>query len=150
MTTAEYTKPVPMQLNPSVSNVFYEAAQRGELMLPRCSHCGRIFWYSREQCPNPHCYTDARLGKDIEWQTVSQRGRLYSYSIIYDAEAAAPGFEDDVPYVLALVALEAGNGLRMFTNLVDCPLEDIKIDMPVVAAFDVITPDWTLVKFRPA
>lgn len=146
MTTA-YRKPLPMPLNPAPSRGFWEAAKRHELVLPRCSHCGRIFWYPREMCPNPTCYTDARLGKDIGWEKVSTKGRLYSYSIVYEAP---PGFEADVPYVVCIVALDAGQGVRMLSNLVDCPLEDIKIGMPIEAVFDDVTPEWTLVKFRPA
>jgi hypothetical protein len=41
-------------------------------------------------------------------------------------------------------------GVKLMTNIVDCPPEQVKIDMPVEAVFDDVTPEVTLVKFRPA
>ena len=38
----------------------------------------------------------------------------------------------------------------MLTNLVDCRPEEVKIGMPVEVAFDDVTPEVTLAKFRPA
>jgi uncharacterized OB-fold protein len=145
--TTEYRKPLPLPLNPAPSQEYWDAAKRHELVLPRCTHCGRIFWYPREQCPNPTCFSDARLGKDIGWTKASGKGRLYSYTIVHEAAA---GFEGDAPYILCLVELQEGQGLRVMSNLVDCAVEDIKIDMPVEATYDDVTPEWTLVKFKPA
>ncbi len=145
--TSDYKKPLPMPLNPAPSKEFWDGAKRGELMLPRCSHCGRIFWYPREQCPNPTCFSDARLGKDIGWTKATGKGRLYSYSVVHEA---ANRFEGDAPYIICLIELQEGQGLRMFSNLVDCKVEDIKIGMPVVATYEKITEDYTLVKFKPA
>ena len=145
--TTQYTKPLPQPLNPAPSKEFWEAAQRHELVMPRCSHCGRIFWYPREQCPNPTCFSDARLGKDLGWTSVSGKGVLYSYTVVHQP---AVGFESDSPYVVCLVELEEGQGIRMMSNLVDCKLEDIKVGMKVEAAYDDVTDAWTLVKFKPA
>ena len=38
----------------------------------------------------------------------------------------------------------------MVSNVVDCPHDELAINMPVVAVFDAVTPETTLVKFRPA
>jgi hypothetical protein len=38
----------------------------------------------------------------------------------------------------------------MIANLVECPLDAVQIDMSLVATYDDVTPDVTLVKFRPA
>ena len=46
--------------------------------------------------------------------------------------------------------VEVDEGLKMLTNIVDCPPEQVKIGMPVEAVFDDVTPEVTLVKFRPA
>jgi uncharacterized OB-fold protein len=40
--------------------------------------------------------------------------------------------------------------VRVPTNIVECPPEDVRVDMPVVAVFDHVSPEWTLMKFRPA
>lgn len=38
----------------------------------------------------------------------------------------------------------------MAANLVECPIDQAKIDMPVKTVFDDVTPEWTLIKFRRA
>jgi hypothetical protein len=35
-------------------------------------------------------------------------------------------------------------------NIVECAREDFRVDMPVVAAFDDVSVEWTLVTFKPA
>ena len=52
----------------------------------------------------------------------------------------------DKPYVLAIVELDEGP--RMTTNL-EAPPESVKIGMPVTVFFDDVTPDRTLIKFKP-
>ena len=136
---AEYRKPLPVPLNPETSRPFWEAVKRHELVMPRCIRCDRLFFYPREVCP-------VCLSSDIDWVQVSGRGRLHSYTVIH--QPANPAFRDDAPYVYALVQLDEGP--RMIANLVDCPPEQAQIDMPLVAVYDDVTPDVTLVKFRPA
>ncbi|HBD84749.1 MAG TPA: hypothetical protein DC056_12130, partial [Dehalococcoidia bacterium] len=72
--------------------------------------------------------------------------RLHSFTII--RQPANPVFIEDVPYIYAMVQLDEGP--RMISTVVQCDIEDAEIDMPLVAVFDDITPEWTLVKFRPA
>jgi|TARA_B100001750_G_C15402723_1_gene543454 uncharacterized OB-fold protein len=87
------------------------------------------------------------LGKDLGWTSVSGKGTLYSYTVVHQP---AVGFEGDSPYVVCLVELEEGQGIRMMSNLVDCKLEDINVGMKVEATYDDVTDAWTLVKFKPA
>ena len=136
---AEYSKPLPRLLNPELTRPFWEAAKRHELVMPRCKTCDQLFFYPRSECPR--C-----LGSDLEWVRVSGRGRLHSFTIINQPANAA--FRDDVPYVYALVQLIEGP--RMISNLVECDVESVSVDMPVEAVFDDVTPEWTLVKFKPA
>ncbi|HEY7709022.1 MAG TPA: Zn-ribbon domain-containing OB-fold protein [Candidatus Entotheonella sp.] len=136
---AEYNKPLPRPLNPELTRPFWEAAKRHELVMPRCKTCDQLFFYPRSECPR--C-----LGSDLEWVPVSGRGRLHSFTIINQPVNAA--FRDDVPYVYAVVQLIEGP--RMISNLVECDVESVSVDMPVEAVFDDVTPEWTLVKFKPA
>lgn len=46
--------------------------------------------------------------------------------------------------------IQLDEGPRMISNMVECDLDDLRVDMPVVAVYDDVTPDWTLVKFKPA
>jgi uncharacterized OB-fold protein len=107
--------------------------------MPRCKRCNKLFFYPREVCPT--CLND-----DLDWQKVSGSGRLHSFTVIH--QPANPAFQDEVPYVYAMVQLDEGP--RMIGNLVDCAPGDAKVDMRLEAVFDDVTPDWTLVKFKPA
>jgi uncharacterized OB-fold protein len=137
--TADYKKPLPNPAHWPASQPFWEAAKRHELVMPRCRRCNKLFFYPRENCP-------ICLESDIEWQKVSGLGRLHSFTVIHQPANAA--FQDDVPYVYAMVQLDEGP--RMISNLVECAPQDAQVDMRLQAVFDDITPDWTLVKFRPA
>jgi uncharacterized protein len=132
---SEYTKPLPRPT--ATSRPFWEGAKRHELMLQRCSGCEGFIYYPRDRCPN--CLSDR-----LEWQRVSGRGKLYTYTIV---RRASTRLFADKPYVLAIVELDEGP--RMTTNLEATP-EKIKIGMPVTVYFDDVTPEQTLVKFRPA
>ena len=142
MTTgsSEYAKPLPRAENPPLTQPFWDAAKRHELIIPRCKTCDKPHFYPREQCP--WC-----ASKELEWVPASGKGRLHSYTVI--RQPVNRNFQPDVPYAYCIIQLD--EGVRMISNLVGCRIpEDLKMDMPVVAEFDDVTPDWTLVKFKPA
>ena len=104
---------------------YWQAVREGRLELPWCLRCEEFFFYPRSLCP-------VCLGDELEWRPVSGRGSLYSYVIAHNA---APGFEGEVPYVIALVQLEEGP--RMMTNLVGVAADPstLELDMPLVVEF---------------
>jgi hypothetical protein len=71
---------------------------------------------------------------------------VYSFTIARQPTHHA--FAEDVPYVIAIV--ELAEGPRLTTNIVGCKPEEVRVGMPVVATFDAVTSEATLVKFRPA
>jgi uncharacterized protein len=138
MATA-YSKPLPRPLSPEVTRPFWEAAKHHELVIPRCTICDHLFFYPRSECPR--C-----LSNHLEWMQVSGRGRLHTYTVVYQPANAA--FRDDTPYIYAVVQLDEGP--RMVSNVVQCEIDAVRVDMPLEAIFDDVTPEWTLVKFKPA
>ena len=138
MATAS-SKPLPRPISPELTRPFWEAAKRHELVMPRCTTCDHLFFYPRSECPR--C-----LSNHLEWVRVSGRGRLHTYTIVYQPANAA--FRDDTPYIYAVVQLDEGP--RMVSNVVQCDLDVVKVDMPLEAIFDDVTPECTLVKFKPA
>ena len=116
---------------------YWDSARRHELHIQRCRTCGQHYFPPRDFCPS--CFSF-----DVEWTKVSGRGTLYSFTVFH---RPAPGFEEDVPYNIALIDLEEGT--RMMSTIVECPLEDLKIGMPVEVVFDDITTEVTLPKFKP-
>lgn len=134
---ADYRKPLPVPS--AVSAPFWDGLRKGQLRVQRCSGCGRHIFYPRSLCP--HCLSQAP-----EWVTVSGRGKLYSYTVV--RRAFHPAFQEDVPYVYAIVELEEGP--KVTSNVVNCPLEALRVDMPLRAVYDSVTPEVTLLKFEPA
>jgi len=61
-------------------------------------------------------------------------------------QAYHPGFADELPYAVVVVELE--EGARMTTNVVDCPVGELRIGMPVEVVFEDATPEISLPKFR--
>ncbi len=137
--TTTYAKPLPVPMNEELSRPFWDATKRRELALPRCKTCSGIFFYPREQCPN--CFSD-----DLDWTRVSGQGRLYSFTIVH--QSAHPAFQPDTPHIYAIIQLNEGP--KIPSNLVECEIEDARIDMPVEAVFEDVSEEYTLVKFRPA
>ena len=138
--TGGYSKAVPRGADPDLTQPFWDAAKRHEIVIPRCRVCDQYFWYPRAACPN--C-----MREDWEWAPVSGKGRLYSYTIV--RQPGDPRFNDDVPYVFCLVKLD--EGVKLASNLIDVEIPDgFQIDMRVEPVFEDITDEWTLIKFRPA
>ena len=136
----DYAKPLPRLEDPELTQPFWDAAKRHELIIPRCARCDSYFWYPRRACPT--C-----LREDWEWASVSGKARLHTFTIV--RQPGNPAFEDDVPYVYAVVQLD--EGVRMISTLVDCEVpDDVAVDMQLEVSFDDVTDEWTLVKFRPA
>jgi hypothetical protein len=121
------------------SQAFWEAAKRGQLMLGKCNGCGRLHYYPRPMCP--HCWSE-----DVALTPASGRGVVYTYSTIYMNDL--PPFRDRLPYVAASVELE--EGLRITTNIVDCPTDQLGIGMRVTVRFDAISDDVVIPVFQPA
>ncbi len=132
----DYNKPLPYVHEENRS--FWEGTKRHELCLQKCQDCGKFYFYPRSICP--HCFS-----YNTEWTQVSGRGKIYSFTVAY--RTGVPAFRQDVPYSIAIIELE--EGVRLMSNIVECRNEDLSIDMPVEVVFDDVTPEITLLKFRP-
>ncbi len=100
------------------NEVFWDAANAGTLLLKYCQACQRPHWYPRAICP--FCGSD-----DTVWQLSAGLGSVYSISIMRSRSAPPVG--------LAYVALE--EGVTLFTNIVDCDLETVRIGDRVAVVF---------------
>jgi uncharacterized OB-fold protein len=132
-----YTKPLPSPT--PTSQPFWDAAREHRLIVQRSKRTGRRIFYPRIVSP---------FGPDdeLDWVEASGRGTVYSFTVA--RRPTAPQWSGEGPYVIAIVELEEG-GL-MTTNIVDCDVESVRIGMPVAVVFDDVTPEVTLVKFKPA
>jgi uncharacterized OB-fold protein len=105
---------------------FWEAAERGELVIPKCDGCGRLMWYPRERCRR--CESTA-----FTWTLMSGRGALFSWAVVI--HPFLEQFRDAVPFVPALVALEEDPAVRVVTRIVDCEPLELAFDLPLEVVF---------------
>lgn len=132
------SKPLPRPANPTLSKPFWESAKKHELIIQRCKACFNSYFYPREACPT--C-----LSPEYEWIKASGKGVVYSFTVIH--QPAHPAFQDEVPYVNAIVQL--AEGPRMVSNVIGIDPHEVKIGMPVEVVFEDVSPEYSLYKFKP-
>ena len=119
---------------------FWDGCKKHEFRIQQCKSCGTLRHY-----PRPACHNCASF--DTEWVKVGGRGKVYSYTIAY--HPFHPYFADKIPYPVVVVELDGAPGVRMASNMVDCPVEDIKVGMAVDVVWEDVSEEHTLYKFRP-
>ena len=99
------------------TNDFIDYLKDNKVMGTRCKDCGLSFFPPRADCHK--C-----LASNMEWFEVSGKGKLVSYSKL---QYAPIGFEEDVPYCIALLDYGAYKVFgRIAKDLTD---EDIQVGM---------------------
>lgn len=131
-----YRKPTPMP--DRVTEKFWEAARRHTLLIQRCRDCQANLFFPQSVCRR--C-----LSEDIEWLEAKGTGEIYSFTVIHRPPSMV--FEDETPYVVAIVELD--EGVRMMTNIIGIESEAVRIGMNVEVVFDDVSPTISLPKFRP-
>ena len=134
--TSSYQKPVPIP--DEASQPFYDGARDHRLMIQKCATCGVVIWPVKSRCDN--C-----IQPTVNWVQASGKATLYSFALMH--QVYHPGFASEVPYIIAQVDLQ--EGLRILTNIIGCSSSDLQIGMPLEVAFEAITDEVTLPKFRP-
>jgi uncharacterized OB-fold protein len=115
-----------------VARFWREIPQRYNFMGNQCGACDRVFFPPRESCP--HCRRKSiGVMKDVK---LSGKGEVVTYTIIH---VGPEDFEDQTPYPIAIVRLEEGP--QVTGQIVDTPLEDVKIGMKVEGTFRKIQQD---------
>jgi uncharacterized protein len=99
------------------TNDFIDFLEGGKVMGTRCKDCGMVFFPPRADCYK--C-----LASNVEWFEVSGTGKLLTYS---ELKFAPVGFQDDVPYCIAL--LDYGE-YKVFGRIAkDVPESEIEVGM---------------------
>ncbi|MBU0532723.1 Zn-ribbon domain-containing OB-fold protein [Candidatus Micrarchaeota archaeon] len=104
--------------------------ERYKLIGVKCETCTTTYFPERPVCPKCR-----RKGKLVPIQ-FSGKGKVYSYTEI---SAPPEGFEDQIPYILAVIELD--EGAKLTAQIVDANKEDVKIGVRVEKVFRVIQRD---------
>ena len=75
---------------------FVKYLEEGKIMATRCNRCEKLYFPPRADCPDD-------LSTDMTWQELSGKCKLLTYTT---AHFAPTGFQDDLPYTIALAQCE--------------------------------------------
>ena len=135
--TTDRQIPKPRPIPTPVSEPFWAALTRDQIVIPRCDSCDHWFFYPRERCPR--CLSDV-----ISWHEVSGAGTVFTYTITNQPTASM--FADEVPQIIAIVELD--EGVRMTSTITDTPIDTLRVGARVVAVFDHGDDGRTLLRHR--
>jgi hypothetical protein len=130
---------MPPALADAVTLPFWQAAAEHRLVVQRCTGCGHTRLPPAPVCPE--CRS-----ADADWQPLSGRGEVYTYTVVHRPLAAG----QQLPFVIAVIALEGAGGVRMISNLVAVKPEDVAIGMPVEVVWEDMSSELAIPRFRPA
>lgn len=129
-------KPVPA-IDPE-SAPFWDAAAEGRLVVQHCDACGERQFYPRRLCR--HCWS-----RELDFESVEGTGTVYSYTVCHTA--GQPGYDAELPYVVALVELDlpaanpSGRAVRLTTHVVADAPADVSVGQSVDVEFRQIATD---------
>ena len=111
-----------------------EPVEQVRLSGSKCSDCGEVFLGKRIGCENCGC-------QDLETVTLSDHGRLYSYTVLYAPlnESYKGPNNPFVPIGIGLVELP--EGCRIIAPLTVNDPEKLKVEMQVKLVIDTLYTD---------
>lgn len=107
------------------TRAFWTGGAAGQLLISHCSACKTFMHPPMTRC-------SACGSQRVKPKAVSGRGRVASFSINH--QAWVPGLA--VPYVFAAVELAEQAELYVLTNIVNAPVGEVEIGMPVEVTFE--------------
>jgi uncharacterized OB-fold protein len=128
---------MPSPLADAITLPWWQAAAEHRLVVQRCTSCGHT------RMPAPLCPECRSVNS--EWQQVSGRGEVYTFTIVHRPIAAG----QPLPTVVAVIALEGAGGVRMHSNLVGVDPSAVEIGMPVEVVWEDMSADLAIPRFRP-
>ncbi|MEK3799781.1 OB-fold domain-containing protein [Peribacillus sp. FSL H8-0477] len=128
-------KPIPVKTQDN--SPYWDGADRHELILQKCNSCQE---YSHP--PGPSCAKCG--GTELSWESQGSEisGKVYSYIISY--RPFLPGFQDDLPLIIAIVEIDKLPNVRLIGNVLQCSTDDIRIGLPVKMIWKELTEERSL------
>lgn len=136
----KYEKPIPLKTQDN--HRYWDAADRHELELQKCSDCRRYIHPPGPSCPS--CGSP-----DTEWENLGPDIRATVYSYIISYRPFLPGFQHDLPTVIAVAALDQAPDVKILANIIGCPSDVVEIGMPLKMAWADITSERALPQWTP-
>src|SRR5690349_13535823 len=87
-----------------LTDPFWDATRENRYLVQWCTACDEPIFFPREVCPS--CLS----ADSLKWRESNGTGTVYAVSVQH--RPANPTMADRVPYVVALVEIDAGDGER--------------------------------------
>lgn len=129
--------PMPSPVPYPESEGFWEGCKKHKLMFQKCTDCDTYRHPPIPVCPVCQSW-------HVKWTEVSGKGRVEGFTIV--TRPLFPGLP--VPYNVVRVEIEEQKGLLILGNVIDCPPEEIVIDMRVKVTFEDVDPKCTMYYFE--
>jgi len=129
---------MPPPLADTTTLPWWQAAAEHRLVVQRCTACEHTRFPPAPICPE--CRST-----EADWKEVSGRGEVYTYTLVHRPIAGG----QELPFVVAVIALEGSGGLRIISNLVDVNADDLEIGMPVDLVWEDMSTELAIPRFRP-
>jgi uncharacterized OB-fold protein len=136
-TTEGYEKFLPEDI-PEWQRPFWDSLRQHAIRVQRCTACGTYRYHPKETCPRCHSRAAA-------WTPIGGDGEIYTFTVV--RRAPTPAYQADIPYVIVHVTM--AEGFRIIAGLTGIDPAKVRIGQPVVLAYEDVTPEWTLIIFRP-
>jgi len=141
-TSSKYEKPIPLK---TLDNKpYWDAADQHKLAVQGCEDCKKVIHPPGPACP--HCGSP-----DLEWINYGSdiTGTIYSFVMTY--VPMLPGFQHDLPTIIAQVELDQVDGVQITANIIKASPEEVAIGKAVKMTWLDITedralPQWELMK----
>jgi uncharacterized OB-fold protein len=124
---------VPFRVLPALDEVnrsFWTSGQDGRLRFLRCQSCQYFIQPPAPRCPE--CWS-----RDVAPEALSGRAEVHTFTINHH-----PWDGGTEPYAIAIVSFPEQDDLRLTTNIVGCPPEDVRIGMPLRVTFEQHDEVW--------
>ena len=131
-----WNKPLPRPT--ALSQPYWDGLKAHEVRLQQCVDCLHWVFFPRSHCPS--CG-----GRALHWKPVSGNGTLYTFTVA--RVPTLPEFTDEMPQLLAVVALDEGPHLN--TTLVGVDPDRLKVGQRLRPVFDDRPGAVTLLRHAP-
>lgn len=126
----------PLPVPTRESQPYWDGLREGRFLLQYCSGCGRVRHYPRPVCP--HCFS-----MESTFREAPTGGSVHSWTVCHHPFNFF--FKASVPYIVALVDMDAG--VRVNAQLRGIAPEGLKIGQRVQLAFEPVDEQVTLPSF---
>jgi uncharacterized OB-fold protein len=136
--TESYNKPLPRPT--PTDQAYWDGLKRHEVLVQRCDACGSLQWYPRQLC-------SACTSFALSWTPVEPKGTIYSFTTQHHKTGSK--FDHELPYSVAVVALDVSPEIKLVGRIDNVDVEDVRIGMDVRGVFVDATEDVTFLHFEP-